>query len=278
MLRKLIKHEFSATGGAMLLMFAAMLGLAGLTRLFIMFERSMSLFAVPSAISAFFYGMLAVMSMLLVIIIAVRRFYYNVYGDEGYLTLTLPVQRWQIIISKLLTTSVWLILDVIVVLLSVFIVTLSNDSLYFLQNLFAFIPEFFSMLIRALNMSDVLVIVEMIIMVLLSIARLILTLYAAMSIGQLFNNHRILGSIIGYVGINIASNIISHVYMATLALTSRNINLTDWFFGNQLVTISGMDAFNMQVNFIIYMLLYALITVGLYFITNIIMKRRVNLQ
>ena len=63
--------------------------------------------------------------MTIVYVIIARRFYVNVYGDEGYLTLTLPVKRSYIILSKLIVGMCWLIAQVVVIILSLLILTVS---------------------------------------------------------------------------------------------------------------------------------------------------------
>ncbi|PNV66750.1 hypothetical protein [Enteroscipio rubneri] len=47
--------------------------------------------------------------------VAVHRFYANLFTDEGYLTLTLPVTAHQIVISKVLAAALWLLVDFLVV-------------------------------------------------------------------------------------------------------------------------------------------------------------------
>ena len=48
-------------------------------------------------------------------IVIVHRFYCNVFTDEGYLTLTLPVSAHQIVLAKLLSGLLWMVVDVAVI-------------------------------------------------------------------------------------------------------------------------------------------------------------------
>lgn len=47
--------------------------------------------------------------------VVVHRFYCNLFTDEGYLTLTLPVTANQIVLSKALTGALWLLVDFLIV-------------------------------------------------------------------------------------------------------------------------------------------------------------------
>lgn len=48
-------------------------------------------------------------------LVIVHRFYSNLFTDEGYLTLTLPVTANQIVLSKMLAGALWLLVDFLVV-------------------------------------------------------------------------------------------------------------------------------------------------------------------
>lgn len=59
------------------------------------------------------FGMGAVVVATFVVII--HRFYRNLFTDEGYLTLTLPVTANQVMLSKVLAGLLWLLIDAVVV-------------------------------------------------------------------------------------------------------------------------------------------------------------------
>lgn len=53
-------------------------------------------------------------------VIVIMRFYKSCYGDEGYLTQTLPVSGKQIYFSKLLVAFCWCLLSILLVFLLLF--------------------------------------------------------------------------------------------------------------------------------------------------------------
>lgn len=80
-----------------------------------------------------FSGLLVALAISTLFLI-IRRFKNSVYEREGYLTLTLPVNEHQIILSKLLGAIIWTILSTIALFLSFFIIALIVELL-FIHNL-----------------------------------------------------------------------------------------------------------------------------------------------
>ena len=123
MLGKLLKHEFRATARTMLPMFGVVLVLSLLANL--SFARIADtdsgaldiLFGL--FIVAFFLGLFTMGVMSLVVMI--QRFYKNVLGDEGYLTLTLPVNVHEILWSKLIVSFVWFLATGLIAIAAVFV-------------------------------------------------------------------------------------------------------------------------------------------------------------
>lgn len=69
-------------------------------------------FAAVFVVLSIFGLMLAVGATFIVII---WRFYKNLFTDEGYLTLTLPVPAWNHVASKLLAGAAWMLIDAVIV-------------------------------------------------------------------------------------------------------------------------------------------------------------------
>ena len=57
-------------------------------------------------------------------------FHKNVFTDQGYLTNTLPVTPSQLLLSKELAALLWLLIDVVVISISIFILVGSTAHLY----------------------------------------------------------------------------------------------------------------------------------------------------
>jgi len=60
-------------------------------------------------------------------------YYRSMFSDEGYLTHTLPVKSWEILLSKVLSAAVWMIIGAVSIVLGIFIILLlgtSGDTLF----------------------------------------------------------------------------------------------------------------------------------------------------
>mgnify|MGYP004511244035 FL=1 len=113
MLRKLIKHEFRATSRIMWPIFAGMLALTLVMRAAMyMTNRYWGGFDTARFFStlysllflAYIFGLAAL--CLAPLVLSAVRFRNHILKDEGYLTLTLPVNMHQLLTSKLLVSAV----------------------------------------------------------------------------------------------------------------------------------------------------------------------------
>lgn len=107
MLSKLLKYEFKATcriyGG----LYLAILAVAALLGAFFRFPALASDF--PFAVVTIVYLMLCVAIAVITALTIIQRFTRNLLGREGYLMHTLPVTPAQLILSKLISSMVWLL-------------------------------------------------------------------------------------------------------------------------------------------------------------------------
>lgn len=277
MLGKLIKHEFRATSLFCGLLFAGLIALAALSRLFMLLERQLELFSLPLGITFGLYCVFAFASMTIVYVIIARRFYVNVYGDEGYLTLTLPVKRSYIILSKLIVGMCWLMAQVVVIILSLLILTVSPQFIKAFWEVIAAIELVALRIAAILNMPIGLMISELAVLLILTFVFTILMLYASISIGQLFTRHRLIGSVIGYMLISAVTRIVMQIFWLIIGLSQNMVGMfQDLFvYGGALDHISS---FSLQVDIILYILIYIALTFCCYLLTHFIMSRSVNLQ
>ena len=116
MLSKLLKYEFKATcriyGG----LYLAILAAAALLGAFFRFPALASDF--PIAVVTIVYLMLCVAIAVITALTIIQRFTRNLLGREGYLMHTLPVTPAQLILSKLISSVVWLPCSILVTALS----------------------------------------------------------------------------------------------------------------------------------------------------------------
>ncbi|MSS64694.1 hypothetical protein [Velocimicrobium porci] len=211
MLSKLIKYEFKSTAKWFFPLYAFTVVLAQLTKMLIsssIFEEGM-LNIIPTAITSL-YVISIVATFIITFFLIVYRFYKSMVTNEGYLTHTLPVTTTKLILSKLISATLWAILASIIALISILI-------LYFDVTEFQELKHFFSssnlqLIAEELSsngFSFILTIIEAIVLVLITICYYILKIYAAIAIGQLFNTQKLLASFAFYFVLGFITQVIS---------------------------------------------------------------------
>lgn len=123
MFGKLVKHEFHATARFALPLCGMMLALAVLAGMVLRFWGDLPSGAFSTAGNAIIilYGMSLFAVSVGIFVILMQRYKQNFFGDEGYLTRTLPVGEHALLLSKLLVALVWLMIAGVLMTLSVFI-------------------------------------------------------------------------------------------------------------------------------------------------------------
>lgn len=123
MFGKLLKHEFHATARIAAPLCGMMLALAVLAGMVLRFWGDLPSGGFSTAGNAIIilYGMSLFAVSVGIFVILMQRYKQNFFGDEGYLTRTLPVSEHALLLSKLLTALVWLMIAGVLMALSVFI-------------------------------------------------------------------------------------------------------------------------------------------------------------
>ena len=275
MLSKLLKYEFRATGRTFLPMYAILLVMSAVAHLAYSgaLER-------PNAIGWLQVVITLIMVMLftavwvITLAVIIRRFWRNLLGREGYLMNVLPVSPAQHIGAKLLTAAVWTILSVIVSALAAWIMLGGAIDLAFevdWPTVRAVWQEAWAGLRgeRAAGLT-VLMLVQGVLCCLSGLAMAILSVYAAMCIGQLTSRHRVWASIGAYLGVNIVFSTVS-----------------SWIIGGRIAhytvrplpdegTRTALLAINTEM--LLYFAVCLLFSVALFIACDQLMKRRLNLQ
>ena len=149
------------------------------------------------------------LSMILTIYFAIR-FYKNLYTDEGYLMFTLPVSRSLLIWSKLIVSMAWGILSaVLAALMWTMVLSVTGG-----ENLFAGIFRGLRSLMESLSGNATGCIVGLVVLLLAAGLASYLRFYAAISLGHSFSNHKLLLSVVFYIGFGIAVQTILSVVTA----------------------------------------------------------------
>ena len=195
MLKQLLKYEFKATGRTYGGLYLALLALAVLSG----FSLRGSSNGDVTALILFAYMAVAIAVAVVSVMTIVTRFTHNLLGREGYLMHTLPVTESQLILSKLISSVVWVLCSGIVGLFS-FVVMLLAAALNgtALQHL----PELWQKMVEILRMTGSntgwLWLAFELLNSLVALVYGILCIYAACMIGHQFKKHMVPAGIVAF--------------------------------------------------------------------------------
>lgn len=133
MLSKLIKHEFRALSRFLLPIHILLLVACLIGRFMFQAMATMDLPNVILIVSFVFLISIWIVVPCATSILIVVRYYKSLYTDEGYLTLTLPATRGQLLFSKAFAACVWSILDLAIVIAGLAIVVIIPQVIKTLQ-------------------------------------------------------------------------------------------------------------------------------------------------
>lgn len=266
MLSKLLRHEFRATGRIMLPVYALLLVSCGGCTLFGSLLGRYPESTVLSVVQTVFATLFGVTTfgMLLTLVLMVYRFYKNLMTDEGYLMFTLPVSRSQLIWSKLLVALVWSVLSTVLAALA----WMAEISVVSRENVFSLIAQGLRSLRQHLSGNLTGCAAALVVLCLVSCLVSFLKFYAAISLGHSFSNHKILLSVVFYIGFGIITQTIGTIF----ASVGIQIDISPDFWSSLPVTqvFSSLAWAAAGVS--------ALLGAAYYVLTLLMLKKRLNLQ
>lgn len=208
MLRKLLKHEFRATGRIMLPLFGILLlvsvGANFSSRGMLNSDSSLLRTLGTIFIMLFIVGIFAV--GIISFVLMINRFYKNLLQDEGYVMMTLPVCVHQQIWSKLIVSAVWFIATGLAVVAASFILVAQQG---FWQEILWGFRQIFQGLTAYYAFNGTAFLLELLGLTFVSCCVLCLAFYAAMAIGHSFANHKVLYSVLSFLGLQFVMQLLS---------------------------------------------------------------------
>lgn len=157
------------------------------------------------------------------------RFYRTMYTSEGYLTHTLPVTEGRLLFAKTFISGIWTLIISLATIVSVFFLLVfmvgallpaGYTMADFWEEFQEFYRQYFSVMLSEmeaeLGMNFSLYLIYLIISLVLGSFAGIMTLFGAISMGQLFAKHRVLMAIVSYIGISMVRGIFTSVVQAVI--------------------------------------------------------------
>lgn len=260
MLAKLMKYEWKATWKLLVpvnLLIVVMTFFACITVRIDFFHSDNDgiIFSAVMIILTYVASMFA--AMIGTAVFLIYRFYTSVYGDQGYLLHTLPVDKHHIILAKVLASGAWVLLSS--VLMNMSILFLFNEE----EDIFVRFIDNINMMAEwagATAVSGFAVLMTFVAFLVEILAR-VLKVTACISLGQLSSNHKLMTAFAFYFAIYIVQQIMNAFYYALLGYI--NTKTGNWYYGKswEFSLISGL----------IY-------SVAFYAVTWYMMERKLNLD
>ena len=274
MLRRLLKHEFRATGRVMLPMIAILLAAsvaANLSLRYLMDSRAWFLSMVGGLLMvAFVVAIIAV--FVVAFVLMVQRFYKNLLQDEGYVMLTLPVSIHQHIWSKLIVSSVWFVVTALAVFLAccvtAFDISVIKEILWGLGR----VLEELRKVQAYYAINGTAIVIETIVLCFLALVAMCLQFYAALAAGHSLPSHKMAWSVAWYFGLQFVFQIIGVGVIQILDQTG----FFEWGIFHPNVHLDVMAGIHIGMGLLILStVVYGAI---FYAITTFFLKKRLNLE
>ncbi len=255
MLGKLLKYEIPIMGRKLGPLYLAWLATAVFMGLIM--GRANDSMGFIGIISILLFVAVSTAVVVMAIVLVIQRYTNDLLGDSGYFSHVLPVEPGTHILNKTISAVIWIIISTIAALVTAVVVSIAaGDMDAFTQGLI----DFF----KGITSSDVGLLIEFLILALLSCAKSVLAIYAAITIGHQAKNHRILCSIGAYIGVLVFESVLGNIMIHVLSLAELDLT--------SIHSLAGVQGF--------MAILFAFtIAIGCvyFFVTRYLMKNRLNL-
>lgn len=259
--KNLIKYDLKKMFNILIIFYILSIILGGIARIFAIFDN-ITFFNILKIIFASLnyavWGNIIVHTFVQIIM----RFNKNFYGDESYLTHTLPVTKIQLLISKYISSLIVVLSSILVLLLSVFIMFYSKENM---TNLKALLDASVS----GFNISATTFVILIAITLFTQICAIISMSFAGVVIGKRFNIKKNIKSLIFIFAFYISSIILTLIFAILMAMCMGNVGM---LFSNE---ISSSLLIGLLILAIVCYVLYAII---FFFITKWQFEKGVNVD
>lgn len=263
MLKKLIKYDLKYNYKPLVIFYGLLLILSILTRLTTSTNPPLALLVINKILSG------SVISIVASIIInnlmrAWARFKINIYGDESYLTHTLPVTKREIYLSKLISTIITLLTSMLIIVLCLFIACYSKELLDYIKHSLTSMAGIY-------NTSIPILIITFFLVITVELLTLLVSGFSGLLLGHRHNNNKIFLSIFyGFITYIVCQLfVLGTVYLIGLT----NDGIMQIFKTNQILDVNVLKQL-----LSIIIITYIVVIIILNFINIKIFKKGVNVE
>lgn len=234
MLGKLLKYDLKANRNLFLLMYVLLLAVALGSR--VSMSNAMDALegyggmGIVTAFLMFIYIVALIAISVMAFVLIIRRFYTNLFGSEGYLSFTLPVTAAEHFFSKVISALIWLLCTTLVQIGSLFIVCAGLFDMEYSDYYYDIAGDLFSY-------KDT---VWQTVTGILDVVAGLFMIYFAICLGQMMRRHRVIASVLFYLGLNVVLNFISSVLTETFISVDLFSDSGVFSYGSGYYVLSGL--------------------------------------
>lgn len=222
----------------------------------------------------FFYILSAFALYLVTFIYMCFCFYKTMYSNQGYLTHTLPVKTSTIFHTKLFVSFVWMLCSSLLFLISIviFVIGATQGEIFeelAIYNWTTFEEEF----VALMGMSLGSFLVRFFVVLVLSCLSSLLWIFTCLSIGQLFQQHKIAAAVITGVILYVINQIADFILLSVS--NYLQIAEPDMISYNEINFTFGDTMLSMMNNSMLYSILLIIIY---YIVCRVILQKHINLD
>lgn len=278
MFGKLLKNEFISTGRIMGILYAVVLVIMGYLLGSYYIGRNAAE-ADPSngqLVGIFLLMMISFCSFILTTVVMITNFQKTLYGDQGYLSFTLPVKSTSLLASKVLVSTIWYVAAFLCLLGTVAItfVVLKEDVLG--EESYGLLEQMLPMVLGGKSVTTMITsaLISMI-TIFIRFAIVAIEVYFAISLAntRLFQKHYLLWTII-------FSGAIVYVIEGITTLITRNFVFGLSVENNTYRLITDFKNMSLYGNYVDLagLMISVVAGVAFFFATRYVMKNKVNIR
>lgn len=263
MLKKLLKYDLQYIYKVLIVFYTLSLFFGVLTKIFFLSKNSFILNVIAQICS----GTTIAMIFNIIINNIMRlwvRLKNNFYGDEAYLTHTLPCDKKTLYLSKIISSIVTLFSSMIVIVITLFIAYYSKENLLFIKNLLLPLATIY-------ESSIIVIILSFVFIFFLEIVNMLYSGYIGIILGHKKNNNKMLYSILFGFLTYILTQIFTISLVFFVALFNKDLM-------NLFYTIEALNINTIKICIYLAMTIYALNILILYFTGLKLFKNGVNVD
>ena len=263
MLKKLLKYDLQNVYKLLIVFYSLSLFFAILTRIFLSIENSF----IMNIIGQICSGTTIAMIFNILINNLMRlwvRFKNNFYGDESYLTHTLPIDKKTLYLSKTLASIITLFSSVLVIGISLFVAYYSKENILVVKNLL--LP-----LATVYESTVVTIILAFIFVCFLEIMNMLQSGYVGIVLGHKRNNNKMVFSVLFGFGTYLLTQVFAILVIFMVALFNKDLM-------NLFYTMDSLSVSIIKLCIYLAIAIYTINIFVLYFVNLKLFSKGVNVD